>query len=178
MCKHEKSIKNFKNAVEKLTALRVKDKSIFDKLREGIQKIVEKVKQEYAKLTPDSAEGRTVATMTDVFSDIQDLFLEALDDASTNFQKAEKNTAINDGVRYSFREKSNGNNKMIINAINENIDSISNHNKFSVESEEIPEDISKSQYVYNIFKEQGGYAKNSEIGTKYIMLMVINYDRK
>lgn len=59
--------------------------------------------QEYAKLTPNSAEGRTVATMTDVFSDIQDLFIEALDDASTNFQKAEKNTATNDGVKESKR---------------------------------------------------------------------------
>ena len=77
------------NAVEKLAMLRTKDKSVFDKLREGIQKLVDRIKQEYAKLTPDSAEGRTVATMTDVFSDIQDLFLEALDDASNNFQKYE-----------------------------------------------------------------------------------------
>ena len=93
------------NAVEKLTMLRTKDESVFDKLREGIMKLVEKVKQEYAKLTPDSAEGRTVATMTDVFSDIQDLFLEAIDDASTNFQKAEKNTIINDGVKMQARSK-------------------------------------------------------------------------
>ena len=92
------------NAVEKLAMLRTKDKSVFDKLREGIQKLVDRIKQEYAKLTPNSAEGRTVATMTDVFSDIQDLFIEALDDASTNFQKAEKNTATNDGVQYSERE--------------------------------------------------------------------------
>ena len=92
------------NAVEKLAMLRTKDKSVFDKLREGIQKLVDKVKQEYAKLTPDSAEGRIVATMTDVFSDIQDLFLEALDDASNNFQKAEKNTITDDGVQYSERE--------------------------------------------------------------------------
>lgn len=91
-----------KNAVEKLVALRAKDKSVFDKLREGIQKIVNRIKQEYAKLTPDSEEGRIVATMTDVFSDIQDLFLEALDDASNNFQKAEKNTATNDSVKYSM----------------------------------------------------------------------------
>ena len=92
-----------KNAVEKLVALRIKDKSVFDKLREGIMKLVEKVKQEYSKLTPDSEEGRTVATMTDVFSDIQDLFLEALDDASNNFQKAEKNTITNDGVKMQTR---------------------------------------------------------------------------
>lgn len=90
------------NAVEKLAMLRTKDKSVFDKLRESIQKLVDRIKQEYAKLTPDSAEGRTVATMTDVFSDIQDLFLEALDDASNNFQKAEKNTITNDGVKYSM----------------------------------------------------------------------------
>ncbi len=92
------------NAVEKLAMLRIKDKSVFDKLREGIQKLVDRIKQEYAKITPDSAEGRTVATMTDVFNDIQDLFLEALDDASNNFQKAEKNTITNDGVQYSERE--------------------------------------------------------------------------
>jgi len=92
------------NAVEKLAMLRTKDKSVFDKLREGIQKLVDRIKQEYAKLTPDSAEGRTVATMTDVFSDIQDLFLEALDDASNNFQKAEKNTATNDGVKMKVRD--------------------------------------------------------------------------
>ena len=92
------------NAVEKLAMLRTKDKSVFDKLREGIQKLVDRIKQEYAKLTPDSAEGRTVATMTDVFSDIQDLFLEALDDASNNFQKAEKNTDANDGVKMQVRE--------------------------------------------------------------------------
>lgn len=77
------------NAVEKLAMLRTKDKSVFDKLREAIQKLVNRIKQEYAKLTPDSAEGRIVAAMTDVFSDIQDLFLEALDDASNNFQKYE-----------------------------------------------------------------------------------------
>ena len=91
------------NAVEKLAMLRTKDKSVFDKLREGIQKLVDRIKQEYAKLTPDSAEGRAVAAMTDVFSDIQDLFLEALDDASNNFQKAEKNTITNDGVKKSER---------------------------------------------------------------------------
>ena len=91
-------------AVEKLVALRIKDKTVFDKLREGIRKLVDRIKQEYAKLAPDSAEGRTVAKMTDVFSDIQDLFLEALDDASNNFQKAEKNTATNDGVKYQVRE--------------------------------------------------------------------------
>lgn len=91
------------NAVEKLAMLRTKDKSVFDKLREGIQKLVDRIKQEYAKLTPDSAEGRTVATMTDVLSDIQDLFLEALDDASNNFQKTEKNTIINDSVKKSER---------------------------------------------------------------------------
>lgn len=96
------------NAVEKLAMLRTKDKSVFDKLREGIQKLVDRIKQEYAKLTPDSAEGRTVATMTDVFSDIQDLFLEALDDASTNFQKAEKNTITNDGVKYSVKSFADG----------------------------------------------------------------------
>ena len=152
------------NAVEKLAMLRTKDKSVFDKLREGIKKIVDRIKQEYAKLTPDSAEGRTVATMTDVFSDIQDLFLEALDDASNNFQKAEKNTITNDGVKYSFKEKSNGNDKVIVSAINENIDLISNVEKFSVKSETIPENTTKSQYVYNIFKEQGGFAENSRIG--------------
>lgn len=43
--------------------------------------------------------------MTDVFSDIQDLFLEALDDASTNFQKAEKNTITNDGVKMQIRNE-------------------------------------------------------------------------
>ena len=98
------------NAVEKLVALRIKDKTVFDKLREGIKKLVDRIKQEYAKLAPDSEEGRTVAKMTDVFSDIQDLFLEALDDASNNFQKAEKNTITNDGVKMQARQiDANGN---------------------------------------------------------------------
>lgn len=96
------------NAVEKLAMLRTKDKSVFDKLREGIQKLVDRIKQEYSKLAPDSAEGRTVAKMTDVFGNIQDLFLEALDDASNNFQKAEKNTATDDGVKYSVKSFADG----------------------------------------------------------------------
>lgn len=45
-----------------------------------------------------------VVLETKVFGDIQDLFLEALGDASNNFQKAEKNTAKYNGVKYQVRE--------------------------------------------------------------------------
>ena len=83
------------NVLEKLTELKTKDKSLFDKMQEFFRNLARKIREIYKGLTPDSAEGKAVLEMKDQIEQIQQLFAEALADAGENFQAADghKNTA-------------------------------------------------------------------------------------
>ena len=90
------------NVLDKLIELKAKDNSLFMKMKQFFDNLVAKIRNAYKGLTPDSDEGKAVLEMTDSIEKIQQLFAEALVEASENFQSAEKNTTKNGGVQYSF----------------------------------------------------------------------------
>ena len=76
------------NVLEKLQELKKTDKSLFDKIREFFDNLAKKIREIYKDLTPDSLEGQAVLQMKDQIDQIQQLFAEALSEASENFQAA------------------------------------------------------------------------------------------
>ena len=93
------------NVMEKLQELKKTDRSLFDKIREFFDNLAKKIREIYKDLTPDSLEGKTVLQMKDQIDQIQQLFAEALTEASENFQAAadgQKNTA-QEGRQFSAR---------------------------------------------------------------------------
>ena len=77
------------NVLEKLADLKAKDRGLFDEIRKFFDNLVKKIREVYAQLVPDSEEGRAVLQMKDQIEQIQQLFAEALADASENYQAAE-----------------------------------------------------------------------------------------
>ena len=91
------------NVTEKLIDLKAKDNSLFMKLKQFFDNLLNKIRSIYKGQTPDSAEGRAVLEMTESIEKIQQLFADALVDASENFQNAEKNTTKDGGAKNQFR---------------------------------------------------------------------------
>ena len=77
--------------------------------------------------------------------------------------EAKINTTDEGGVRYSITEEFDDN-KAVVRIIKENIAKVSETSHFSVKSEALPEGIRPSEYVFSIFKSQGGIAINNELG--------------
>ena len=78
------------NVVEKLAKLKQKDESLWQKIKDFISDLVVKIRAVYKGMTPDSVEGRYVADMVDAIEKLQDLFTDALVDASENYQASEQ----------------------------------------------------------------------------------------
>ena len=95
------------NVLEKLVELKAKDHDLFSKMKQFFDNLLAKVRNIYKGQVPDSAEGRAVLEMTDAIEKIQQLFAEALVEASENFQTAEKNTTEDGGDVYQIREIGN-----------------------------------------------------------------------
>lgn len=76
------------DVVEKLAKLKAEDRTLWEKIRDFIRELAAKIKEVYAGLTPDSAEGRYVAEMKDKLEAFQNLFTEGLAAASENFRAA------------------------------------------------------------------------------------------
>lgn len=89
--------------LEKLAELKQIDKTLWEKIRDFISELAEKIREVYAGLSPDSMEGRYVAEMKDSIETIQNLFTEGLVEASENYQAAEKNTTQDGGAKLSTR---------------------------------------------------------------------------
>ena len=87
------------NVLEKLIELKAKDNSLFMKMKQFFENILNKIRNVYKGLTPDSAEGKAVLEMTDSIEKIQQLFAEALVDAGENYQASltpgEEGTVVN-----------------------------------------------------------------------------------
>ena len=76
--------------LEKLTRLKQKDQSLWQKIKEYISELAGKIRAVYEGMTADSVEGQYVAEMKDAIEKLQDLFVEGLVDASENYQAAEQ----------------------------------------------------------------------------------------
>lgn len=79
------------NVLEKLQELKKTDRSLFDKIREFFGNLAKKIREIYKDLTPDSLEGQAVLQMKDQIEQIQQLFADALAEASENLQAASDN---------------------------------------------------------------------------------------
>ena len=70
---------------EKLALLKTKDKGLWNKIKQFFAELAAKIREVYKGLDPESREGRYVAEMKDAIDRIQELFTEALADASENY---------------------------------------------------------------------------------------------
>ena len=79
------------NVLDKLIELKAKDNGLFMKMKQFFDNLVAKIRRIYEGQTPDSVEGQTVLEMKDSIEKIQQLFAEALVEASDNFRSAVEN---------------------------------------------------------------------------------------
>lgn len=91
------------NAVEKLTELRQKDATIFDKIKQFIENLLTKLREMYKKYEPDSTEAKELRKLTDVFGQIADKFSEAAVDATKAYNRATVTSNSETDIRYSRR---------------------------------------------------------------------------
>ncbi len=92
------------NAAEVLAELKSQDASLWEKIKEFITDLVEKLKkavEAYKGFAPDSIEGQTVAQMTDAISELERLFIEGVSEASENYQGGRSEAG--DEIKYSER---------------------------------------------------------------------------
>jgi hypothetical protein len=73
------------NAIEKIAELRAKDQTLWEKIKEFIDKLVERIKAAYEGLDTDSIEAQYVRDMKDSAEKLQALWTEALIEASENY---------------------------------------------------------------------------------------------
>ena len=71
------------NAAEKIAALKKTDKTLWEKLKDLVSKLLESVRGLYQNMTPNSEEGRKVQQMTDALDRLSDLFVEGLSNVQT-----------------------------------------------------------------------------------------------
>ena len=81
--------------IEKLQILQTKDQSLFEKIKSAIAELIAKIKKAYKNVKPETLEGQIVASMLDEYETIQQLFVDAIADASDNFMNAEVNASAN-----------------------------------------------------------------------------------
>ena len=92
------------NVLEKLVELKAKDHVLFAKMKQFFDNLAAKIRNIYKGLTPDSAEGNAVLDMKDSIEKIQQLFAEALVEASENFQSAMENVVEANAAAMSENE--------------------------------------------------------------------------
>lgn len=94
------------NVMAKLIELKAKAQSLFEKMKQFFDNLLNKIRDAYKGLQPDSEEGKAVLEMQESIEKIQQLFAEALVEASENYRNAEtqKNTDQEVGVQYSHEQ--------------------------------------------------------------------------
>ena len=88
------------NVMEKILELKAKDEGLVAKIKQFFENLLVKIRNAYEGLTPDSDEGKAVQAMTESIEKIQQLFAEALVEASDNFQTAQEQFST-DSIRGS-----------------------------------------------------------------------------
>ena len=73
------------NVAEKLALLKQQDEGLWNKIKQFFAELAKKIREVYAGLDPNSQEGKYVAEMKDAIERMQELFTEALVDASENY---------------------------------------------------------------------------------------------
>ena len=73
------------DVVSKLEEIKAKDRGLWEKIKEFVTSLCEKIKAMYADLNPDSIEGQYVKEMVDSMEQLKNLFTEALVDASDSY---------------------------------------------------------------------------------------------
>ena len=74
------------NVLNRLEKLKAKDKDLWYEIKRIINDLADKIRAVYKGMTPDSMEGRIVADMGKTVYRLQELFADALMDASENYQ--------------------------------------------------------------------------------------------
>lgn len=94
----------------KLVELAKKDMTLFERIKDYIDGLFDRLKKAYAGLTPDSLEANEVLAMKDCIGELRKMWVEAAMEAKENFQaaggKALKNTTSEGGVKFELREYS------------------------------------------------------------------------
>ena len=92
---------------EKILELKSKDASIVKKIGEFLAKIVDSFRNMMKQYPPETPEGKLVSEMKDAFTELQNLFAEALVDASNNYQanEGQKNTTSEGDVKFMARDE-------------------------------------------------------------------------
>lgn len=93
------------DVVAKLTKLKARDESLWNKIKGFITRLAKRVRAAYEGLEPDSAEGRFVQQMVDDISRLEDAFAEALYDASGNYVGAAESVVREGQPMHSERGK-------------------------------------------------------------------------
>ncbi len=91
------------NATEYIAKLKAKDESLWQKIKDFIANLVAKIKKAYAGITPDSAEASYVRTMLESAEKLQDLWTDALVDASESYSEVTK--ALGEGATIEVNEE-------------------------------------------------------------------------
>lgn len=85
------------DVVAKIAELKAKDKTLWQKIKDFLTKLVARIKSAYEGMTPDSVEGGYVSEMLDAAEKLKALWTEALVEASDNYTSAEK-TLFDNGI--------------------------------------------------------------------------------
>ena len=101
------------NVLNRLEKLRARDESLWKEIKNFINDLTDKIRAAYKGMTADSVEGRMVADMRKAVYRLQELFADALYDASENYQASltpgEEGVVVNqngDPVAYSTEDGS------------------------------------------------------------------------
>ena len=85
------------DAITKIAELKAKDKTLWQKIKDFLTKLVTRIKSAYEGMTPDSVEGSLVSEMLDTAEKLKQMWTEALVEASDNYTSAEK-TLFDSGI--------------------------------------------------------------------------------
>ena len=77
------------DAIAKIAELKAKDKSLWEKIKDYLTKLIARIKAAYEGLEPDSEEGKFVASLLDSAEELRDLWVEAVVDASEAYNEGE-----------------------------------------------------------------------------------------
>ena len=96
------------NVMETLVELKKRDRTLWQKIMDFFKDFANHLKElvsAYQDASPESVEGNLVADMKEVIGQLENLFTDALYDASENYQTIESGSSASaDKIKYSERD--------------------------------------------------------------------------